>query len=87
MTYRLTHDPESGAGYIRLREGEYAETIPLTPGLGVGVDIDAEGLVLGIEFLSFEEYAELVGRAGGALELPERIEDPANFRLEKVPHP
>lgn len=72
-------DPESGALYVRLRDGEYTETVPLTPGLGV--DIDCEGNVLGVEFLSFEEYAELVAKTGGKLEIPERIEDPAHFRL------
>lgn len=81
MTYRFEHDPESGALYIRLRDGKYAETVPLTSGLGVGVDIDHEGNVLGLEFLSFEEYAELVASVGGKLEIPEKIEDPAHFRL------
>ena len=63
MTYRFEHDPESGAFYIRVREGEYHETIPLEePGFGAGVDVDAEGNVLGFEFLSFAEYGELVER-------------------------
>ena len=53
----MEHDPESGAFYIRVRNGEYHETIPLgEPGFGAGVDVDAEGNVLGFEFLSFEEY-------------------------------
>lgn len=81
MTYHFEYDPESRAGYIKLRTGEYSQTIPLTPNLGVGVDVDEEGFVLGIEFLSFEEYAAVIERAGGTLELPERIEDPANFKL------
>ena len=73
MAYRLEHDPESGAFYIRLRDGEYHETIPLEgPGLGAGVDVDAEGNVLGFEFLSFAEYAELIDQAGGSLEVPEQ---------------
>jgi RNA polymerase sigma factor (sigma-70 family) len=76
MTYRFTHDPESGAIYIRLREGRYHETIPLgDPGLGAGVDVDNEGNVLGVEFLSFEEFVEVVASYGGRLELPERVED------------
>lgn len=76
MTYRITHDPESGAFYVRLREGTYNETVPLgdDPGLGAGVDVDEEGNVLGLEFLSFEEFAEAVAERGGALELPERLE-------------
>ena len=73
-TYRITHDPLSGAFYVRLREGTYSETVPLAePGFGAGVDVDAEGNVLGLEFLSFEEFAEIVARHGGALEVPERM--------------
>jgi RNA polymerase sigma factor (sigma-70 family) len=74
VTYRFEHDPESGAFYIRVRDGEYHETIPLgEPGFGAGVDVDAEGNVLGFEFLSFEEYVEAIDHAG-ALEVPERLE-------------
>ena len=80
MMYRFTHDPESGAIYVRLREGTYRETIPLgDPGLGAGVDVDDEGYVLGVEFLSFEEYAEVVAARGGRLELPERVEEIDNL--------
>ena len=64
-----------------MREGEYAETIHPTGGVGFGVDVDAESLVLGVEFRSFEEYAEAIAAMGGSLEIPERIEDPARFRL------
>ena len=74
MTYRLEHDPESGAFYIRVRDGKYRETIPLEgPGFGAGVDVDAAGNVLGFEFLSFAEYAELIDQAGGSLEVPEQL--------------
>lgn len=77
MTYSFSHDPESGAIYVRLREGEYRETVPLAePGFGAGVDVDADGNVLGVEFLSFEEYAELLARAGGKLDIPDRVEAP-----------
>jgi len=75
MSYRFEHDPQSGAFYVRVREGEYRETIPLAePGFGAGVDVDAEGNVLGLEFLSFEEYAELLARAGGSLKIPDRVD-------------
>lgn len=74
MTYGLTHDPESDALYIRLREGEYEETLDLgNPGAGVNVDIDREGYVLGLEFLSTKEYAEVIAKHGGELVVPERI--------------
>ena len=74
MTYRFEHDPESGVFYIRVRDGDYHETISLgEPGFGSGVDVDAESNVLGFEFLSFEEYVEAIDQAG-ALEVPERLE-------------
>ena len=85
MTYGLTHDPESGALYIRLRDGEYEETLDFgNPGGGVNVDIDREGYVLGLEFLSLKEYAEVIAEHGGKLVLPKRIEDPASFDLKLV---
>jgi len=74
VTYRFEHDPESGAIYVRVRDGEYHETIPLgETGFGAGVDVDAQGNVLGVEFLSFAEYAEVVAAHGGRLELPTRL--------------
>ena len=79
---KIRHDPVSGAFYIKIREGEYEETVPLAdPGFGAAADIDREGNVLGLEFLSFEEFAEIIAEHGGRLELPERIEDPAGFSL------
>lgn len=76
---RFTHDPESGAFYIRVREGEYYETLDLAePGFGAYLDVDAQGNVLGAEFLSFEEYAEIVARHGGELVLPNRVTDPSD---------
>lgn len=69
------YDPESGAIYVRLLAGEIVETVPLAePGFGAAVDVDHEGHVLGVEFLSFEEFAELIARSGGKLILPERVE-------------
>ena len=42
--------------------------------LGVpGAGVDADGKVLGFEFSSFAEYAEMVERAGGSLEVPDRL--------------
>ena len=85
---RLEFDPESGALYIRVREGEVEETLELAePGFGAYMDVDREGNVLGLEFLSFDEYAELVTRFGGTLDLPERIEAPESFRLDPASIP
>ncbi len=73
---RFTHDPESGAFYVQVREGKYYETLDLAePGFGAHVDVDEQGYVLGAEFLSFEEFAEIVAQAGGKLDLPERVVD------------
>jgi uncharacterized protein YuzE len=81
MTYRFEHDPESDAIYVRLREGEYHETLPLTDlGVGASVDVDAEGNVLGVEFLSFGEFALVVSHHGGVLEVPERVKDAEALR-------
>ena len=85
---RLEFDPESGALYIHVRQGDVEETLDLAePGFGAHVDVDREGNVLGLEFLSFVEYAELVTRFGGALEIPERIEDSTSFPVSVPPNP
>ena len=74
MTYRFSHDAESGAMYFRLREGEIAETVQIEePGFGAYVDVDHDGRILGIEFLSFEEFKQVVAEAGGKLDIPERL--------------
>lgn len=81
---KLTHDPQSGALYIRIREGRVSETLELVPddpGFGAYLDIDEAGDVLGAEFLSLEEMGEFINRAGGELNLPDRVEDPANFHV------
>ena len=85
---RLEFDHDSGALYIHVRESDVEETLDLAePGFGAHVDIDREGNVLGLEFLSFEEYAELVTRFGGALEIPKRVEDSASFPVSVPPTP
>ena len=83
---RLEFDPESGALYIHVREGDVEETLDLAePGFGAHVDVDREGNVLGLEFLSFEEYAVLVTRSGGALQIPDRIENSTSFPVSVPP--
>lgn len=85
---RFEHDPESGAWYVRLREGKIEETVDLAePGFGAHLDVDREGNVLGVEFLSFEEYAELVARSGGRLEVPDAVELTDAMADEEAPHP
>ena len=75
-------DPKSGALYIRRKPGEVHETLPLSE--GIYFDIDADGDVLGVEFLSLQEFAEWASsynRGGVEVELPEHIEDPEAFRF------
>ncbi len=76
---RMKFDPVSGAFYFRVRDGLPFEALELGP--GAYVHIDRRGAVLQLEFLSWEEFAEL---AAGGLEVPERIEDPANWEPSEL---
>jgi len=51
---QIDFDPEADAVYIRLREGEVDDT--LEAGKYVYVDIDKEGVPLGIEILFAARY-------------------------------
>ena len=70
---RISHDKVSGALYIKLREGEYDHTEDFSEKADVYLGVDAEGEVLGLEALSFEDLAEAIEERGGKLELPERL--------------
>ncbi|OFT62579.1 hypothetical protein HMPREF3159_03445 [Brachybacterium sp. HMSC06H03] len=60
--FKVTHDPEAEAAYIRVREGQVTETRDL--GNNALLDIDKDGNALGIELLdaftaaSAERWAE-----------------------------
>ena len=79
MRFRFRHDPESGALYVRFREGKIAETLEMGP--GAYLDIDHDGNVVGAEFLSLEEFGEFVDARGGTFDPPDHIEDPGTFHL------
>ncbi len=51
---QIDYDPESDAVYIRLREGEVDDT--LEAGKYVFVDVDHEGVPLGLEILFAARY-------------------------------
>lgn len=70
---RIEHDKVSGALYVRLRDGEYDHTEDFSKGADVYLDVDAEGNVLGLEALSFEDLALAIDERGGKLEVPERV--------------
>jgi pyruvate/2-oxoglutarate dehydrogenase complex dihydrolipoamide acyltransferase (E2) component len=82
---RMRYDPESGALYFRLREGDIEETAELeTP--GAYMDLDSEGRVMGLEFLSVHEFLGFLVAMGGKVSIPERVGridspsvDPASF--------
>jgi uncharacterized protein YuzE len=82
---RINHDKVSGALYIKLREGEYDHTEDFSEGADVYLDVDAEGNVLGLEALSFEDLAQAIEERGGKLEVPEQViqtEETAAYRWE-----
>jgi uncharacterized protein YuzE len=74
---RFSHDPESGALYLRLRDGEIAETVELRSP-GALADVDDRGNVLGLEFLSLEEFVYFMDSAEGEASVADRI-DPQAF--------
>jgi len=71
---RISHDKESGALYFKLREGrpDHAEDFSER----ADVYVDAEGNVLGLEALSFEDLAQAIEERGGKLDVPEKIGAP-----------
>jgi uncharacterized protein YuzE len=76
---RIRHDKESGALYIRVRDGRYDHTEDFSERADVYLDVDVEGNVLGLEALSFDDLAIAVEEQGGNLDLPE---PPAGVRGE-----
>jgi uncharacterized protein YuzE len=72
-TVRISYDKESGAFTIYLREGKPDHAEDFSKEADVYVDVDAEGWVLSIEALSFEDLRKALEECGGNLEIPERI--------------
>lgn len=71
---RIDYDRVSGALYMKLREGTYSHTEDFSERADVYLDVDAEGNVLGLEALSFEDLALAVEERGGKLEVPEHLD-------------
>jgi uncharacterized protein YuzE len=76
---RIDHDKVSGALYIKLRDGEYDHTEDFSEKADVYLAVDADGNVLGLEVLSFEDLAQAIEERGGKLEVPERVEKIENL--------
>ena len=81
---KLRHDLESGALYVRISDSPIEETVQHAD--GVYLDVDAEGLVVGVEFLTLAELAAAITAEGGEWELPERIEDPDAYEAARGEH-
>ncbi|MGI8910918.1 MAG: DUF2283 domain-containing protein [Rubrobacteraceae bacterium] len=70
---RIRHDKESGALYFKLREGRPDHAEDFSERADVYVDVDAEGNVLGLEALSFDDLSQAIEERGGKLDVPEKI--------------
>jgi len=73
---RISHDKESGALYLKLREGKPDHAEDFSERADVYVDVDVEGNVLGLEALSFDDLAQAIEERGGKLDVPEKIGAP-----------
>lgn len=81
---RISHDKESGALYIKIRDGSYSHTEDFSENADVYVDVDAEGNVLGLEALSFEDLAQAIQEHGGGLEVPKVLSQPLRLDANSV---
>jgi uncharacterized protein YuzE len=73
---RFELDTEVNALYIYFREilpGGVARTIELEE--GINLDVDAEDRILGMEFVEAGDFYTYLEAHGGALDIPERVED------------
>lgn len=74
-----------GVLHLRLREGEYAVSIPREDGLFV-LDLDAEGRLLGVKVLDAAGFLAFVREQGGEIDLPDRP-SPEELAAELAPMP
>lgn len=68
---RIERDAQHDVLYIELREGEAERTVDLDD--GVHMDLDDEGRVLGVEFLSLGAFERYLERHNGQVEIPDRV--------------
>lgn len=74
MFLKIRHDAQSGAIYMKLREGRPDHTEDFSEKADVYVDVDPEGYVVGLEALSFGDLAQAIEEHGGELDIPDRLE-------------
>ncbi len=80
---RIEYDTEANALYLyvrgEIRDGEVARTLEVEE--GVYLDIDADNRPLGLEFVNANLFYDFLERHGGQVQIPDRVEDPENLRL------
>jgi uncharacterized protein YuzE len=69
---RIRYDADADAMYVRIREGENAETVEVEQ--MVYVDLDGEGRPIGIEFVVANDFLGFLARQDVEFVLPARIE-------------
>lgn len=86
----MKRDEETGTLYLRFRAGAIYDPDRLPEGLveesielaeGAYLDIDEDGLVIGIEFVTLSDFEAFLEEHPEGVDIPERIEDPAAFHL------
>lgn len=71
---KIELDAEYDLLYIELRDGDVDRTLDLDD--GVHLDLDTEGRVLGMEFISMEAFKHFLERHSGQVEIPDVVKDP-----------
>ena len=65
----IEFDSSLGVLYLRVRPGEVADTLEYAE--DIYVDVDADGRVLGAEFLHADRFFALLAEHQGVFEIPE----------------
>lgn len=73
---RFDYDRQADALYVRLREGRVERTVELAE--GAYADLDAEDRPVGLEFVAFAAFRDVLERRG-TLVVPERASGPGSF--------
>jgi len=68
---QLEFDPDVNALYLRIRSGRFSQTVELEE--QVYLDLDADGQVLGVEFVDANDFFSLLERHHGQLEIPDQM--------------
>lgn len=78
----MTYDKTVDASIIEHQSGRIEVTLPLhLDGVDLNLDLDTEGRVISVEILGASKLFELIGRYGGELVLPERVENYDGFEV------